>query len=44
MCDRHVMAEHIVIATGASPIVPDVPGAEYGITSDGFFELEHLPK
>ncbi|KAL5475381.1 hypothetical protein EMCRGX_G025190 [Ephydatia muelleri] len=44
VCDRHVMAEHIVIATGASPIVPDVPGAEYGITSDGFFELEHLPK
>ena len=32
-------ADHIVIATGSQPIVPPVPGAELGITSDGFFEL-----
>ncbi|XP_013400833.1 glutathione reductase, mitochondrial [Lingula anatina] len=37
-------ADHILIATGGSPIVPDIPGAEHGITSDGFFELEDLPK
>ena len=37
-------AEHIVIATGAEPIVPPVPGAELGITSDGFFQLEQQPK
>eukprot|EP00730_Choanoeca_flexa_P013323 TRINITY_DN5193_c0_g1_i2.p1 TRINITY_DN5193_c0_g1~~TRINITY_DN5193_c0_g1_i2.p1 ORF type:complete len:455 (+),score=154.14 TRINITY_DN5193_c0_g1_i2:116-1480(+) len=37
-------AEHIVIATGGYPTVPDIPGAELGITSDGFFELENLPK
>ncbi len=38
-------ADHIVIATGSRPIVPkDVPGAEYGITSDGFFELETQPQ
>jgi len=37
-------AEHIVIATGGKPIVPPVPGAELGITSDGFFELEKQPK
>ncbi|KAL8559266.1 hypothetical protein ACOMHN_040390 [Nucella lapillus] len=38
-------AEHIIIATGGRPIVPDTPGAaEHGITSDGFFELEDLPK
>ncbi len=37
-------AEHVVIATGGHPIVPDVPGAQHGITSDGFFELEELPK
>eukprot|EP00045_Choanoeca_perplexa_P002718 m.26148 g.26148 ORF g.26148 m.26148 type:complete len:454 (-) comp11663_c0_seq1:39-1400(-) len=37
-------AEHIVIATGGYPTVPDIPGAELGITSDGFFELEDLPK
>jgi len=36
-------ADHIVIATGSQPIVPPVPGAELGITSDGFFELEALP-
>ncbi len=37
-------AEHIVIATGGKPIVPPVPGAELGITSDGFFELQQQPK
>lgn len=37
-------AEHIVIATGGQPIVPSVPGAELGITSDGFFKLEQQPK
>ncbi len=37
-------AEHIVIATGGRPIVPPVPGAELGITSDGFFELQQQPK
>lgn len=37
-------AEHIVIATGTMPIVPNVPGAEHGITSDGFFQLQQRPK
>lgn len=38
-------ADHIVIATGSRPIVPkDIPGAELGITSDGFFELEEQPQ
>lgn len=37
-------AEHILIATGGQPWVPDVPGAALGISSDGFFELEDLPK
>jgi glutathione reductase (NADPH) len=37
-------AERIVIATGGQPIVPDIPGAELGITSDGFFALEEQPK
>lgn len=37
-------AEHIVISTGGRPIVPtDIPGAEHGISSDGFFELEEQP-
>lgn len=37
-------AEHILIATGSRPQVPAVPGAELGITSDGFFELDSLPR
>lgn len=37
-------ADHIVIATGGSPIVPPLPGAGLGITSDGFFELERQPE
>ena len=38
-------APHILIATGGYPIKPyDIPGAELGITSDGFFDIEHLPK
>ncbi|MFK8014301.1 MAG: glutathione-disulfide reductase [Gammaproteobacteria bacterium] len=41
---RRVTARHIVIATGGRPRVPDLPGAELGITSDGFFELPEQPK
>ncbi|WP_457673312.1 glutathione-disulfide reductase [Thiolapillus sp.] len=37
-------ADHVVIATGGHPMVPPVPGAELGITSDGFFALEQQPK
>jgi glutathione reductase (NADPH) len=36
-------APHILLATGGRPSLPDVPGAEHGITSDGFFEMEELP-
>lgn len=36
-------AKHTLIATGGHPWVPEVPGTELGISSDGFFELEHLP-
>ena len=37
-------ARHIVIATGGQPTVPKIDGAECGITSDGFFELEDQPR
>ncbi len=39
-----ITADHILIATGGRPSHPNVPGAEYGIDSDGFFELDTLPK
>lgn len=42
--DEEYSAQRIVIATGGQPIVPDIPGAEYGITSDDFFELEERPQ
>jgi glutathione reductase (NADPH) len=41
---ERVTARHIVIATGGRAIVPTLPGAELGITSDGFFALEQRPK
>lgn len=37
-------APHILIGTGGYPRLPDIPGAELGISSDGFFELETQPK
>jgi len=42
--DQQYKAERIVIATGGRPMVPDVPGAEHGITSDGFFQLQDRPE
>ena len=36
-------ADHIVLSPGGEPAIPHIEGAEYGITSDGFFELEDLP-
>ncbi len=40
---KHYTARHIVIATGTTPTIPDISGAEYGITSDGFFSLNERP-
>ena len=37
-------APHILIATGGHALYPNIPGSEYGITSDGFFELDEVPK
>lgn len=39
-----ITADHILIATGGRPSHPSIPGAEYGIDSDGFFALPALPK
>lgn len=39
-----IRAEKILVAVGGHPDVPDIPGAEHGITSDGFFELPQQPK
>ena len=39
-----IRAKKILLATGGHPNIPNTPGAELGITSDGFFDLETLPK
>lgn len=42
---KQYTADHILIATGGTATIPDgIPGAEHGITSDGFFELEQKPE
>ena len=42
-----IPTKNIVLAVGGRPSVPseeEIPGAKYGITSDGFFELEQQPR
>ena len=41
---RSFRAKHIVIATGAHPHIPAIPGAELGETSDDVFAWEELPQ
>jgi glutathione reductase (NADPH) len=40
---RDLTAKTILVATGAHPYVPDIPGRELGITSNEAFHLERLP-
>jgi glutathione reductase (NADPH) len=40
---QRLTGRHIVIATGGKSTVPGLPGAELGISSDGFFELKERP-
>ena len=42
--DTRYTAPHIIIATGGEPVVPDLPGADHGISSDGFFALQERPQ
>ena len=41
---KTVSAGKILIATGARPFLPEVPGIEHAITSNEVFWLEHMPK
>ncbi|MVW72055.1 glutathione-disulfide reductase [Bordetella sp. 15P40C-2] len=41
--ERHT-AEHILIATGGWPQIPDIPGKEHAITSNEAFYLPELPR
>lgn len=40
-----IKAKKILLATGGHPTIPqNIPGSEYGTDSDGFFDIETLPK
>ena len=40
---RKFTAEHILVATGGAPFVPDVPGRELAWTSNDVFLMDELP-
>jgi len=42
--DRVLRTRYVLVATGAAPVLPRVPGVEHAITSDGFFELREQPR
>ncbi len=42
--DDEYHADNIVIATGGHPIIPHIHGADFGVSSDGFFELAERPE
>ncbi|HEY3254133.1 MAG TPA: glutathione-disulfide reductase [Polyangiaceae bacterium] len=41
---RLLGARHVLLATGGAPTLPSIPGAELGVSSDGFFALTALPR
>ncbi len=41
---KQYTADHIVIAPGGKPVTHNIPGAEYMLTSDGFFALKQQPQ
>ncbi len=42
--DQRFSAEHVLVATGSRPDVPNVPGRELSITSNEAFYLERFPE
>jgi glutathione reductase (NADPH) len=41
---KRYTAAHILVATGSRPFMPEVPGIEHAITSDGALSLPELPR
>jgi glutathione reductase (NADPH) len=41
---RQFSARHILLATGATPSVPALPGRELAVTSDSMFDLDPFPR
>ncbi len=42
--EKRVTAQHILIATGGTPSVPDIEGREHVIDSNAIFDLEPFPQ
>jgi len=42
--EKMVSAPKICIAVGGEPAMPDIPGIEHAISSDGFFDVPEQPK
>jgi len=42
--DRRLTAETILVATGGTPNLPNIPGVEHAITSNEAFHLDRLPE
>jgi len=42
--EQRLNAETILIASGGTPFMPEIPGIEHAITSNEVFHLEHQPK
>jgi len=41
--EKNITAENFILATGGRPKYPEIPGAEFGISSDDLFSLQHNP-
>jgi glutathione reductase (NADPH) len=41
---KKITAQYILVAVGSWPVVPEIPGAEYAITSNEAFYLPKLPR
>lgn len=44
LAGKTITADKILIATGARPLMPDIPGIEHAISSNETFHLEDLPR
>jgi len=43
MGERVLTTQHVLVATGASPVRDSIPGIEAAATSDDLLDLDHLP-
>lgn len=42
--NRQLSAKYVLVATGSRPFIPEIPGADFGITSNEAFDLPVLPR